>query len=228
MRKFVSIVLISSVLLLCAVPAAIAGKKEAGKIIGDSTYVDNKFGFSFTKPGTWKFKKVFEDKDIERLILIQKSPVVPAQFAKHRSYFTQPQVTILAYEADIKAKKYKDVLLAEKGKDKLRKKAYQEFILLQQDSKYSFEVKRTRSVKVGGKHGVRIIGRKEYYWDFGGGDHISDFMSGSIYVIDADNGIVLIEFVCEREMLRTLQSDFDAILGSFVFFKSEQKESKEN
>ena len=138
---------------------AFGGKKDAGETIGDSIYVDNKFGFSLTKIDTWKFQMVFKDKDITRIVLIKKSPIIPAQFTDHKDYFTQPQVTVLAYEKKAKPKEYAAFLIDDKGKDDLKKKAYQKFILFQAESKYNFEHQKTRSTKIGGEHAARIKGR---------------------------------------------------------------------
>jgi hypothetical protein len=63
-----------SVLLISIAPYALAGKKKAaGECVGDSMYVDNKFGFSFVKPSDWKFQEVYKDKDIERVVIVQKA-----------------------------------------------------------------------------------------------------------------------------------------------------------
>jgi hypothetical protein len=219
-------------LVICILAPAIAfgDKKDAGEIIGDSMYVDNTFGFSLTKIDTWKFKKVFKDKDITRVVLIKKNPTMLTQFTDRKDYFTQPQVTVLAYEKKAKPKEYAAFLIDDKGKDDLKKKAYQRFVLFQTESKYNFEHQKTRSTKIGGEYAARIKGRKQYYWAFEGegasdegrsgfarGEILSGYVSGSIYVICTEKHIVLVECVGERELIRKLSDDFDAILDGFAF-----------
>ncbi len=215
----ISLVLLSLSMTL-SVQQAVAGSKDAGAVVDDSVYMDNVFGFSFTKPATWKFDKVYSRDDIERVVLIMKNPTVLPQFADYRDYFTQPQVTVLAASIDKTAKEYKDLIFDPKYKDKLKSKAEKKFVMLQTESKYSFEPQRDRSVKVGGRHGVRIDGRKQYYWAFEGEVILSDYMSGRIYALETESGIVLIECVAERELIRELDSDFDRMIESFVFLKS--------
>jgi hypothetical protein len=208
------------VLLISIAPYALAGKKKAaGECVGDSMYIDNKFGFSFVKPDTWKFQEVYKDKDIERVVIVQKSAPAPPQFTgQKKGYFTRPQLTVLAMEADQRPKEYVEFLLAEKGKDDLKKKAYNKFQLLRQDTEYVFEKKKTRKVKIGGKHGVKVVGRRQYYYAFEDDEQpLSDFISGYIFVIGGDDSIVLMEFVCEREMVKSLEPDLDVIIDGFAF-----------
>jgi len=229
MRRLITVIVLVSVLLVSVAPHAIGGKEDAGECIGDSMYVDNNFGFSFVKPDTWKFQDVYKGKDIERVMLVQKSAPVPPQFTgEKKSYFTRPQLTILAMETDQRPKDYVDLLLAEKGKDDLKKKAYDKFQLFRQDTEYVFEKKKTRNVKIGGKHAVKVVGRKQYYYAFAGDERpLSDFISGYIYVIGADNAIVLMEFVCEREMLESLEPDLDMVVDSFAFAGEEPEQEPE-
>jgi hypothetical protein len=220
MRRLITVILLASVLLISIAPYALAGKKKAaGECFGDSMYIDNKFGFSFVKPDTWKFQEVYKDKDIERVVIMQKSPPVPPQFmGRKKRYFTRPQLTILAMETDQRLKEYAEFLFAEKGKDDLKKKAYNKFPLLRQDTEYVFEKKKTRNVKIGGKHGVKVVGRRQYYYAFEDDEQpLSDFISGYIYVIGGDDSIVLMEFVCEREMVKSLEPDLDRIIDGFAF-----------
>jgi hypothetical protein len=230
MKRLTSIALAVSFILTLVAPCAIAGDdKNAGETIGDSMYVDNKFGFSFLKPGTWKFEEVFDNDDIERVVLTQKSPVVPPQFTREKErYFTRPQVTILAMELEEFPKDYVEFLLSEDGKDDLKKKAYGKFQLFRQDSEYVFEKKKTRKTKVGGHHAVKVAGRKQYFYAFEDDPRpLSDFISGYVFVIGANNGIVLMEFVCEREMIRELDPDLDYIVDSFAFADEEAEEEPE-
>jgi hypothetical protein len=242
MRRLTTIVIAVSLLTLCIVPWATAGeKKEAGEIIGDSMYVDNKFGFSFVRPDGWKFQDVFKNKDIERVVLIQKSPVLPPQFDRDKKrFFTQPQVTILGMETDKSAKEYAEFLIADDGKDDLKSKARGRFQLLRQDSEYVFQKRRISFTKVGGQHARKIIGRKEYFYAFGEqrdeddpidatekGEVLSGFIRGYIYVIGAENGLLLMEFVAEREMLESLEPDLDLILDSFAFAGEESDAEEE-
>ncbi len=232
MRRLTTVVLCLTVLTVCIAPLAFAGDKgKAGEITGDSIYVDNKFEFSFIKPATWKFQDVFDNKDLARVVLIQKSPVVPPQFDRDKQrYFTQPQVTILAMETDKRPKDYAEFLIADDGKDDLKKEARSRFQLLRQDTEYVFEKRRISFTKVGGEHASKIIGRKAYYYAFQPqvdeddpraqarqGEVLSDFVSGYIYVIGAPKGLVLLEFVAERETLKSLDEDLDAIIDSFAF-----------
>ncbi len=227
-------------LTICVLAPAMAfgGKKDAGEIVGDSMYVDNKFGFSLTKTDIWKFKQVYKNKDITRVVLTMKNPTIPITFSEHKDYFTEPQITILAYEKEkADPKEYAKFLLADKGKDDLKKKAYSKFLLFQADSKYTFEHQRTRSAKIGGEYAARIKGRKQYYWAFEGkdanadnrtgfarGDILSGYISGSIYVICTEKYIVLVECVGENEMIRDLSKDFDAVLDGFKFSDDMRKQ----
>ena len=219
MRRLTTVILLVSVLLISVAPYALAGKKDAGECVGDSMYIDSKFGFSFVKPSTWKFQEVYKDKDIERVVIVQRNAPVPPQFTgEKKSYFTGPQLTVLAMETDQRPKDYVEFLLAEKGKDDLKKKAYNKFQLLRQDTEYVFEKKKTRKVKIGGKHGVKVVGRRQYYYAFEGDERpLSDFISGYIYLLGGDDCIVLMEFVCEREMAKSLEPDLDMIIDGFEF-----------
>lgn len=229
MRKIVITGLMVSFCLACFCSHAVAGD-DAGKNVGDSMYVDNKFGFSFMVPKTWEIQEISKNKDIKRVVLLQKSPTVPPQFAERekKRYFTRPQITILADETESNPKDYAEFLLAEKGKDDLKKKANGKFLLLRQDTEYSFERKRKpKSVKIGGAHGIKILGRKQYFWPFAVGQNLSDYISGYIYVLEAENGIVLVECVGERELLKTLDPDFEYILDSFMFSMEESDDEAE-
>jgi hypothetical protein len=229
MRKTVIIGLMVSFCLTCFCSIAIAGD-DAGKNVGDSMYVDNKFGFSFMVPKTWEIQDISKNKDIKRVVLLEKSPTVPPQFSERekKRFFTRPQITVLAHETDSSPKDYAEFLLAEKGKDDLKKEANGKFLLLRQDTEYSFERKRRpKSVKIGGAHGVKILGRKQYFWPFEEGQSLSDYISGYIYVLQAENGIVLVECVSERELLKTLDPDFDYIFDSFVFTTEESDDEAE-
>jgi hypothetical protein len=152
-------------------------------------------------------------------VIVQKSAPAPPQFTgQKKGYFTRPQLTVLAMEADQRPKEYVEFLLAEKGKDDLKKKAYNKFQLLRQDTEYVFEKKKTRKVKIGGKHGVKVVGRRQYYYAFEDDEQpLSDFISGYIFVIGGDDSIVLMEFVCEREMVKSLEPDLDVIIDGFAF-----------
>jgi hypothetical protein len=219
-----------SVLLISIAPYALAGKKKAaGECVGDSMYVDNKFGFSFVKPSDWKFQEVYKDKDIERVVIVQKSAPVPPQFTgQKKGYFTRPQLTVLAMETDQRPKDYVEFLLAEKGKDDLKKKAYNMFQLLRQDTEYVFQKKKTRKIKVGGKYGVKVVGRRQYYFAFEDDLRpLSDFISGYIFVIGGDDSVVLMEFVCEREMAKSLEPDLDMIIDGFSFASEEPEPEPE-
>ncbi len=230
MRRPITVILLMSVFLISIVPYALAGKKKlAGETVGDSMYIDSKFGFSFVKPDTWKFQEVYKNKHIERVVIVQKSAPAPPQFTgEKKSYFTRPQVTILAMESDQRPKDYVEFLLAEKGKDNLKKKAYNKFQLLRPDTEYIFEVKKTRKVKVGGKHGVKVVGRRQYYYAFEDDLRpLSDFISGYIFVIGGDDSIVLMEFVCEREMVKSLEPDLDIIIDGFAFASEEPEPEPE-
>lgn len=224
MRRPITVILLMSVLLISIVPYALAGKKKlAGETVGDSMYIDGKFGFSFVKPSGWKFQEVYKDRDIERVVIIQKSAPAPPHFTgQKKSYFTQPQLTVLAMEADQRPKDYVEFLLAEKGKDKLKKKAYNKFQLLRPDTEYIFEVKKTRKIKVGGKYGVKVAGRRQYYYAFEDDLRpLSDFISGYVFVIGGDDCIILMEFVCEREMAKSLEPALDVIIDGFSFASEE-------
>jgi len=223
MRIQLSLILLLSLLAVILMPSVtLAGKDRAGETIGDSVYVDNKFGFSFEKPATWKFKDIHKNKDVQRVLLLQDNPTVPARYIRFRQLFTRPQITILACEIDQSPREYKDFLLADDGKDDLKKKALDKFLLFQQDSKYTFEPKRPRSVKVGGHHGIKIVGKKQYAYQTKETGAISDYLFGYIYIIDADNGLIVMEFVCEREIQEQLEPDFDAIIESFKFTDSDK------
>jgi hypothetical protein len=227
MRRLIAVILLVSVFLISVAPYALAGKKAAGECVGDSMYIDNRFGFSFVKPSDWKFQEVYQDKDIERVVIVQKSAPVPPQFTgEKKGYFTRPQLTILAMETDQRPKDYVEFLLAEKGKDDLKNEAYNKFQLLRRDTEYTFERTKTRNVKIGGKHGIKVVGRRQYYYAFEDDEKpLSDFISGYIYLIGGDNCIVLMEFVCEREMERSLEPDLDMIIDGFAF-AGEEPESE--
>ncbi|MCK4657310.1 MAG: hypothetical protein KAT85_09755 [candidate division Zixibacteria bacterium] len=230
MRRLIIVILLVSVLLISIAPYALAGKKKAaGECVGDSMYVDNKFGFSFVKPSDWKFQEVYKDKDIERVVIVQKSAPVPPQFTgQKKGYFTRPQLTVLAMETDQRPKDYVEFLLAEKGKDDLKKKAYNMFQLLRQDTEYVFQKKKTRKIKVGGKYGVKVVGRRQYYFAFEDDLRpLSDFISGYIFVIGGDDSVVLMEFVCEREMAKSLEPDLDMIIDGFSFASEEPEPEPE-
>jgi hypothetical protein len=225
-RSFLAVIAAAMFLL----PGAVFCGENAGKMVDDSIYVDNKFGFSLTVPNTWKVQEIYGNDDIERVVLMMKNPTMPVEFQKHEDYFTQPQVTILAYNIKANPKEYAEFLLAEDGKDKLKDAAHDDFILFQIESKYSFEPRRTSSVKIGGQHGARIRGRKQYYWAFEGegasgddrtgyarGDILADYISGSIYVVSTDDALLLIECVSEQEMARELDDEFDRILDGIKF-----------
>ncbi|MBU1318535.1 MAG: hypothetical protein KKH67_04980 [candidate division Zixibacteria bacterium] len=223
MRIQLSLILLLSLLAVILMPSVtLAGKDDAGEKIGDSVYVDNKFGFSFEKPATWKFKDIHKNKDVERVLLLQDNPTVPARYTRFRQLFTQPQITVLACEIDQNPKEYMDFLLAEDGKDDLKKKALDKFLLFQQDSKYTFEPQRPRSVKVGGHHGIKIVGKKQYSYQTEETGAMSDYLFGYIYIINAENGLVVMEFVCEREIQEQLEPDFDFLISSFTFTDSDK------
>ncbi len=198
---------------------------KAGKVIGDSMYVDNTFGFTMQIPDRWKFQEINDDDDIERLVLLQKSPVIPARFDRQReSFFTQPQVTVLAakkeeidYAKEMRPKEYADFLMSDDGDDDLKDKAHGSFLLLRMESEYTFRPRRTRSIFLGGERGAQITGRKQYYYAFEGGETLSDFVTGHISILETDDAVILIECVSEREMEDNVEDDFDFILDSVGF-----------
>ena len=210
------------ILLFTAVPGF---ADDAGEVVGDSIYYDNSFGFSLQIPVGWKFQEVYDDGDIKRLVLLQKSPVVPARFdGELESFFTQPQVTVMAvkkddidYSTEMRPKTYAEFLLADDGKDDLKKKAYGDFILLRMESEYNFQPRRTRSIFLGGERGAQITGKKQYFYAFEGGKTLSDFISGSISILETDDAVILIECVSERETEDNVEDDFDYILDSLTF-----------
>jgi hypothetical protein len=144
-------------------------------------------------------------------------------------------------ETDKHPKDYAEFLLADKGKDKLKKEAHSRFHLLRQDTEWVFEKKRISFTKVGGEHAQKITGRKAYYYAFEAdvdeddpraesmkGQVLSDFISGYIYVIGAENGLLLMEFVAEREMLKSLGADLEKLLDSFAFAGKESGAQQED
>lgn len=207
---------------------------EAGKVIGDSMYVDNTFGFTLQIPDRWEFQEISDDDDIERLVLLQKSPVVPARFeGQKESFFTQPQVTVLAakkeeidYAREMRPKEYAEFLMSDDGDDDLKDEAYGSFILLRMESKYTFLPRRTRSIFLGGERGAQINGRKQYYYAFEGGETLSDFITGHISILETDDAVILIECVSEREMEDNVEDDFDFILDSVSFPEDESSDEK--
>jgi len=238
MRKILLTLCIMLSIIVCAAPG-FAGD-PAGEVVNDSTYLDSEYGFSFTKPDTWKFQEIYSKGDIDRVVLVQNAPVVPAQFAgEMKSFFTQPRVTILACPAGklssgLKPKEYAEFLLAEDGKDDLKKKAYGRFQLLQMDSEYSFQAGRPRSIKIGGHHAASVAGKKKYYYAFEA-EHgrsnvvtLNDYISGFIYIVEATNGMLLIECVCERELFEQLEPDFERIIDTFSFDDAVKGSSEES
>jgi len=222
MRRLTLSFLVVSVFLVTVLPLSAIAGEDAGKVVDDSIYVDSKFGFSFVKPDTWKFKDIHGNKDIERVLLLKKAPVIPAQFSNARSLFTVPQVTILADETEMTPREYRDFFLDDDKKDDLKKKAYSKFIILQIDSKYYFEPTKKRSAKVGGHHAVKIVGKKQYSYLSEETGTISDFISAYIYIIEADNGLILMECVGEREMWDVLEPEFDMLIDGFSFAEEDE------
>jgi len=227
--KLLQLSFFTAILLLFAALPGLAD--DAGEVVGDSIYIDNTFGFSLQIPVGWKFQTVYEDDDIKRLVLLQKSPVVPARFdGELESFFTQPQVTVMAvkkddidYSKEMRPKTYAEFLMSEDGKDDLKKKAYGDFILLRMDSEYIFQPRRTRSIFLGGERGAQINGKKQYFYAFEGGKTLSDFITGHISILETDDAVILIECVSERETEDNVEGDFDYILDSLTFPDDESK-----
>jgi len=234
------ILLIVTALLAIGSAGPVIAGDPAGEIVNDSMFVDGEYKFSFTIPNTWKFQTVYDKGDIDRVVLLQSAPVVPAQFTgEMRSFFTQPQVTILGCPSKklvdhLKPKHYLEFLLAEKGKDDLKKKAHGRFQLLQMDSEYTFQYRKVRAVKVGGHHAAMVAGKKKYYYAFenelrrANVQSLNDYISGVIYAVETEDGMLVIELVCEREMKESLDADFDRIVDSFLFEDKKAKAKKES
>jgi hypothetical protein len=154
--------------------------------------------------------------------MLQDNPTVPAQYIRFRQLFTQPQITILAYDIMESPKEYVDSLLSDDYEDKLKDKAKDKFLMFQLDSKYNYEHSRPRSIRVGDHHGIKIVGKKRYSYQTEETGAISDYIVGIIYIIESDKGLVLMECACEREMQDELIPDFDEVIDSFTFPDTEK------
>ncbi len=210
----------------------LAGAKKiekAGKI-ADGTYIDSEFGFSFEVPDEWD-SSIKKDKSAVRIALTKKEYDIPLHFQHVPSYTTIPKITVYADTTSLALNQFIDSLLSDKYSTSQKKNILGEFKILFGD----FQLKKNAKKIVGDLAGWKISGEQKYTvrvtssgnagdetsGSFGEYDVITDFYGGSVFFAKYGKTIIMMHFICEARYFASMDLEFDDIVKSFKFVKSE-------
>lgn len=227
MKKLILLIITAAVLLSAGnLPAA----KKAGEVIDDSIFHDLKYGYKITMPPGWEAAKIDKDKKIMRVIIAKKSPVVPSQFSFDQSYFTEPQLIILADSCDLSGDSILALIKEQKRKDDLIKAALKNFALVTY-SEYTAEYGTARKFKIGGYEGMFIDLRKEYRYNITirgqvRSQFVQDFIRGRIYILKDGSTTLLIQQIAEKERYGFNEREFEAMIKSLDSGKAKTEEKQ--
>ena len=220
------------ILMLCIGIAGARKTSKAGKIT-DGIYTDAKNNFSFDIGDDWD-TSIKKGKKPVRMTLIKKEYDIPMHFSHAPTYTTIPKITVYADTTSLGLKQFVDSLLSDNYKSSQKRAILSEFKLLFGD----FTLKKNSKKVIGDLVGHKISGEQKYSirvssagaggdemaGSFGDYDVISDFYAGSVFFAKQGNTIVMMHFICESRYFDTLDLDFEKIIQTFKFTKSEGKE----
>jgi hypothetical protein len=225
------ILIFTTIFLLTGLQAGLA--EDAGEVKGDTLYLDNNYEFSLKVSDGWKIKKVGDDDDIRRLIVLKRSPVVPMHFGNDRSYFTPPMLTLLADTTELEPDSLLHLIEVIEDEDiDIVEEALKRFTMPSR-ANFTPEFDRTRRARVGDFEGVKVEVQKQYTINIddqfdGAPRRVSDYIYGVLYVLKKDDLAVIAECVSEKERFGFNEKDFEAMVESIDDLHQDEEESEEN
>jgi len=226
MKKII-ICLMGAIFLLSA---GMIHAKKAGEVIGDSIYHDLNYDFKIKLVPGWEVAKVKNDKDILRVMITKKNPVVPSQFSRDQSYFTRPQLTILADSVGLAPDSIMDLIMAQERDIKIVKEALKNFALISySENEPTFG--RVGRVDFGDYAGLFVDCRKDYRYNLNlegriGSQFVQGFLTGRIYVLKLGTTAIIMEQISERERYGFNEREFEAMVRSIGEDKKEAAEDE--
>lgn len=220
----------TAMFLLTGLQAGLA--EDAGEVRGDTLYIDNNYEFSLKVSEGWKVKKIGDDDDILRLIVLKRSPVVPMYFGNDRSYFTTPMLTLLADTTELEPDSLMHLIEVIEDEDiDIVEEALKRFSMPSR-ANFNPEFDRTRRARVGDFEGVKVEVQKQYTINiddqFGGSPRrVSEYIYGVLYVLKKDDLTVIAECVSEKERFGFNEKDFEAMMESIDDLHQEKEKTEE-
>jgi hypothetical protein len=214
------ILCLTAILLILSSMTLQAKKDPAGEVIGDSTYCDAKYGFTLKVGAGWKVAKIQKNKDICRLKVTKKNPVVPPKMRGNEISFLPPKLTVLAEPIDLSIDSLKILLTKQEKKADIIKQAMKDFETLS-FSQFRPVFNEPMKVKVGDFKGIVIHVRKEYHYtgnsSVGAGSSVvAGFVRGMIYIVQNDETTIVLEAVSEMDRFGFIERDFEFMIKSLT------------
>jgi hypothetical protein len=219
--------LIVGVSLFSVASILAADKSSEGGYIKDGIYHDARFGFSVKIPLEWRAAKLRKEPTPERLLLMQKKPLIPIRLQNSPEVAVKPMVIIFADSTAMSPQAFFAFLQADTGKSEFKTRILSKSILLDQGTASEIQILKKATAKILDQEAIKLGARLEYTVRVESSTSsamvkVNGYRAGYIYLVPFSGWLMYIELACENEYLESLQPDFDAMINSLTLEKAGQ------
>lgn len=211
-------VLTYAVVSVLAVPASVSAEKRFTGKVANNRFHDNAFDFQIEKYDNWKFGKIDNEDSAKpklmRCLVSQMTVAYPTDYIGNEDKFTMPVIGVFVDTTGMVLDAYAAELADRKSKRPSRKALTREFTPMGEGD----FVERTET-SLDGQRAVVLHYRKNYEVQlyYRARDQYKlkeDAILGDLYVVKRDNLAIMLGFICEREIYRTVNEEARKIIMS--------------